>query len=111
VVVHLAEVGHGEVRDAVAVEIPYRHRIRIIGVGADGITCSGGWEASIPPAEQYTHTAVRVAGRRPPVGHGDVGMAVAVKIPHRDEAGIAAHGVVVVMGGLEGAVALAYLHT
>src|SRR5262249_8112062 len=62
----------------------------------------GSGEAAIAVAEQDTH------GASVPVGHGEVGRAVAVEVPNHQKVNVASS---VASGGLEGAIALAHQYS
>src|SRR5207248_1380380 len=90
-------IDHGEVEMAVAIKVAHGHRDRM---GAGGVAL-GGLEGTVALAQQDRHGAIRKDG----VGHGEVEMAIAIKIPHRQRAGMGAGSVA--LYGLEGAVAIA----
>src|SRR5207237_8402399 len=82
------DVGRGEVGDSVTVEVADGN---VRSCSTSGVAL-GGLEGTVAIAQQDTHCAF-IIGVGPPVCHGKVGYAVAVKVPDRHGAWIKANGV------------------
>src|SRR5262249_60719452 len=94
-----AAAAGGEVKEAVAVDVRYCHR----GGPARG-EGAGVLEGAVAVAQEHADRAV--GGDI--VGHGEVGSAVAVELPHRHGSGASPYGEM--LRRLEGAVAVAPQH-
>src|SRR5207302_2236534 len=94
-------VGHHEIEMAIAIKVAHRHGA---GSGADGIV-AGGLKSTVALAQQDTYRAILVST----VGHGEIEMAIAIKVAHRQRPGTGADGVA--PSGLKRAIALAQQHT
>ena len=75
---HVPAGRHGEVEDAVAIQVRHRHGVR----GGAGGVVDGCLERTVPLAQQYAYVVVAL------VDHDEVGDAVAVEIPYRHGHGI-----------------------
>src|SRR5207245_2522822 len=97
--VRIQMIGNAEVEDAVAIEVGHRHGRRS-RAGEVGL---GGRKSAVPLAQKNAQASIAAAVGSTDVGHGEIDMTVAVKVPDRHRNGPNADGVV--MGYLKRAVA------
>src|SRR2546425_323911 len=82
-------IGHGQIGQAVAVEVSHHNRLRTVA----GDVTLGVPEGAVALAHEHAHVGgVTIVITF--VHHGDIEMAVVVKVPHRHRAGREAAGVV-----------------